>query len=303
MVALNFDASGVSPELGFETLPAGWYRAMIDESDVKPTKDGAGAYLQLRFSILDGWAAGRKVFIRLNIRNSNATTQEIALKALSAIAHAVNILHVQDSAQLHGIPLNIKLKVRKDKDGQYDDQNDIAQVKNINEPVELVGPPSVASAVGAFPNNGAPAMPQGFPGYGAPAMPAQQPAFAGQPGQAAPYAPAAQGMPPNAMGFAPNAGNVPAAVGGVAAASPAPMPWQAPAQQAPAQAPMQQAPVQGWQPPQAQQPWQAPAQAPAQTQAPVQQQQPAPAQTQAPAQAPQGFNPASALPPWQQPQQ
>ena len=49
MVALNFDATQVEPDAGFETVPAGWYNVSMDESEMKPTKDAAGSYLQARF--------------------------------------------------------------------------------------------------------------------------------------------------------------------------------------------------------------------------------------------------------------
>lgn len=114
MASLNFDATQVAPDMGFEVLPAGWYDAMIDESEMKPTKDGSGAYLQLRFSIMGGFANGQKVFQRLNLQNANQTAQDIAYKQLSAICHAIGVMQLQDSSQLHGQPMKIKLKIRND---------------------------------------------------------------------------------------------------------------------------------------------------------------------------------------------
>ena len=281
MAQLNFDATNVTPEFGLPpSIPAGWYNAMIDESEMKPTRDGTGAYLETRFNVIDGQYAGRKVFMRLNIRNTNPVAQEIAYKQLSAIAHAVGILHVQDSAQLHGIPMKIKVKIRKDTSGQYEDQNEISAVKNINEQVEMAPAGQVA-----------PAASQGFggmpPGFGAPM---QQPAGQQFTPNFAPPAPAPANSAPMSS-FAPPPQPAPA------------QPWQQPApQQAPAgfapqqapqaaQAPAQAAPVQQpWQPPAAAQPWQ---QQPAPTQA-APMQQPAPTQPH-PAQ--------SAVPPWAQPQQ
>lgn len=271
MAQLNFDATQVAPDLGFETVPAGWYNAMIDESEMKPTKDGSGAYLQTRFNIIDGQYANRKIYMRLNLRNTNPVAQEIAYKQLSAIAHAVGVLHVQDSSQLHGLPMKIKVKLRKDTSGQYEDSNEISSIKNINEQVDM------GSQAGAAPAGGMP------PGFGAPQQaPVQQPQQQWQQpqnfGQAPQQAPAPQAAPQQPWQQAP-------------AQQPAPQPQQAPAQAAPAQQP--------WQQPAAAQPWQ---QAP-QQQAPVQQpapQQAAPAPQQA---APAGFNPQTATPPWAQPQQ
>ena len=200
MASLNFDATTVQPDTGFELLPAGWYNAIIDESAINPTKDGVGAYWQLRFSVIDGQYQGRKVFARLNIRNANQTAQEIAYKQLSAIAHSVGVLQVQDSSQLHGIPLKIRVRIRKDPSGQYEDQNEINGYKNINEAVQgqAAAFAPAAPAMPAAPAGFAPVAP-----VAAPVMPqaAPQPAFAApaapqpwaQP--AAPVAPAPQAAP------------------------------------------------------------------------------------------------------------
>lgn len=187
MASLNFDATQVAPDMGFEVLPAGWYDAMIDESEMKPTKDGSGAYLQIRFTIMGGFANGQKVFQRLNLQNANQTAQDIAYKQLSAICHAISVMQLQDSSQLHGQPMKIKLKIRKDQTGQYSDTNEINGYKNINEQVEMATKPAAPTGF----------APQATAGFGQPVAPVV-PAFttpvapAVNPAPAAPVTPAAQ---------------------------------------------------------------------------------------------------------------
>lgn len=149
MVQLNFDANQVEPDAGMDVVPAGWYNVALDESEMKPTKGGDGAYLKCRFNILDGQYHGRKLFINLNLRNPNPTTVEIAQRQLSAICHATGVLNLQDTQQLYGIPLKVKVSVRKDPTGEYGDQNDIKSFKNINEPVDMAGGPT-PQAQGGF---------------------------------------------------------------------------------------------------------------------------------------------------------
>lgn len=212
MAQLNFDARTVAPSTGFETVPAGWYNVVIDESEMKPTKAGDGScYLKVRYSILDGQFAGRKIFGNINLQNKNPQATEIGLKQLSAVAHAVGVLMVADSQQLHGIPLKVKIKIRKDKDGEYDDQNEIQQWKNINEQVEGSAP-----AAGAPVFNGAPSGNAG-PFGGAPA---QQPWA--QPGQTVQQP--AQVVQPNPGGM-PSWAGAPAATAQPAAQTQA---WQQP---------------------------------------------------------------------------
>lgn len=97
-----------------EGIPPGWYKAAIFRSEMKPTYSGTGSYLELVFVILEGEHRGALLVERLNLRNTNPVAQEIAYRQLSAIAHAVGIMAVQDSSQLHYLPLFIKVKVRKD---------------------------------------------------------------------------------------------------------------------------------------------------------------------------------------------
>jgi len=194
MVQLNFDATQVEPDAGFETVPAGWYNVAMDESSLKPTKDGAGAYLEARFNILDGQYHGRKLFARLNLQNSNQQTVEIAMKQLSAIGHAVGVLHIQDSSQLHGLPLKVKVKIRP-ASGDYEASNDITAYKNINEQVDMAGAPPAGAPPASF---GAPPASFGAPASGAGAAPSLPAGFGASaaPAAPAPAAPAAPAAPP-----------------------------------------------------------------------------------------------------------
>lgn len=294
MAQLNFDATQVAPDAGqLDAIPAGWYNAAMDQSEMKPTKDGSGAYLECRFNVLDGQYAGRKLFARLNLRNANPVAQEIAYKQLSAICHAVGVLNVQESSQLHNQPMKLKVSLRP-ASGEYEASNEIKAFKNINE------------SVGGAPAGGAPAG--GPAGFTPPPQQAPQQQFQAPPQQQAPagsFPPA--GAPAGQQPWQGAPQQAPQQQAPQQQAPAAQQPWQgAPQQQAPQQQAPQQPAEQAWQQPQAQQPWQAaPQQAPQgapQQQAPQQEQAP---MTQQPAHvaAPEGFNPQSATPPWQQPQQ
>ena len=117
MANLNgFDANTVEPSVGFDPIPTGKYIAMITESEMKNTKSGVGQYLQLTFDIIDGKYKGRKLWARLNLNNPNAKTVQIARGELSAICRAIGVMVVQDSSELHGLPLSIKVVCKNRKD-------------------------------------------------------------------------------------------------------------------------------------------------------------------------------------------
>jgi len=117
MANLNgFNANEVEPSASFEAIPAGKYLAAITDSEMKPTKNGGGSYLQLTFTILEGEFKGRVLWARLNLENPNATAVRIALSDLSSICRAVGVMQPHDSSELHNIPLLITVKVKKRSD-------------------------------------------------------------------------------------------------------------------------------------------------------------------------------------------
>lgn len=124
MASLNFNANDVEPTAEFEPIPAGKYLAAITESEMKPTKNGAGHYLQLAFQVLDGPYKNRFVWARLNLDNPNATAVKIAHGELSALCRAVGVMAPKDSVDLHNLPLLITVKCKKRKDSD-EIQNEI----------------------------------------------------------------------------------------------------------------------------------------------------------------------------------
>ncbi len=112
----GFDANQIEPTTDFDPIPAGKYLAVITDNEMKPTKAGTGKYLQLTFELLEGEYMGRKLWARLNLFNSNETTEKIAQAELSAICRAVGVLAPNDSVELHNLPLVIALKCKKRPD-------------------------------------------------------------------------------------------------------------------------------------------------------------------------------------------
>lgn len=115
MAQINFNASEVPEDKGFEVIPAGDYSAQIIQSEMKETKAGTGHYLELRIQILDEDYAGRLVFERLNLDNPNDTAVKIAQRALADICTACGVVEVEDSEELHGIEMTVRLSVQEPK--------------------------------------------------------------------------------------------------------------------------------------------------------------------------------------------
>lgn len=168
MAQLGYTADYSQPEEDFSIVPAGEYIAIIESSDYAPNKQNTGMMLKLTWSILDGEMKGRKIFENLNLQHENAQAVIIAQKALNSICMAVGLQHIQDSSQLHGIPVILDVAVKDDK--TYGPQNRIkkhlpasrSQTASVSGQAQQQGVPS--SAGGGFtppPAQGAPVGQQG----------------------------------------------------------------------------------------------------------------------------------------------
>ena len=112
----GFNAQEVDPATTFEPIPAGKYIAAITASEMKPTKSGAGNYLELTFHVLEGEYKGRVMWARLNLDNPNSTTVKIARAELSAVCRAVGVMTPRDSQDLHNLPLQISVRLKRRDD-------------------------------------------------------------------------------------------------------------------------------------------------------------------------------------------
>ena len=155
-----FNATEQKEMTNFDPLPAGEYLARIVESEVKPTSAGTGHYLQLVFQIMSPGFDTRKVFNNLNLDNPNEKAVDIANRELGAICKAVNKPVIQDSQELHGLPMTIKLKVTPPS-ANYAASNAITTYSPANGAAAPAAPvttaPAAAAPAAAFPSAAAPA--------------------------------------------------------------------------------------------------------------------------------------------------
>lgn len=120
------------PSKGFDAdpLPVGKYIAAITASELKPTNDGTGKYLNLEFTVIDGEHKGRKLWTNLNLVNNNPDTVKYAQADLAAINQACGVKPTM-SEQLHDIPLVISVKIEPAK-GEYGPKNKITRYAKLD---------------------------------------------------------------------------------------------------------------------------------------------------------------------------
>ena len=101
---------------GFDPMPAGEYIAQVVESEVKDTAKKTGKYIKLKFAILKGEFKGRFIWTNLNVVNPNPVAVEIAQKELATLCRACGKAVIQDTQELHGTPILMKIKIKPAKD-------------------------------------------------------------------------------------------------------------------------------------------------------------------------------------------
>jgi hypothetical protein len=126
----------------FEPLPEGWYNAAITGAEIKATKAGDGKYIACKYAITGPTHQGRVVFGNLNIKNPSTKAEEIGRQQLGDIMRAIGLAKVQDTDQLIGGNLGIKLSVRT---GEYEG-NEIKAFRALSgsapAPVSILSTPS-----------------------------------------------------------------------------------------------------------------------------------------------------------------
>ena len=130
MAQFQFNINNVEKrENNFELLPAGTYTAQVTESELVPLNSGNGTALKLTITILQQGYNGRKVFARLNVRHNNPEAERIANQQLRELCEAVGVVALQDTVELHNKPMQVRLKIREDKSGNFEPQNEVAGFK------------------------------------------------------------------------------------------------------------------------------------------------------------------------------
>jgi hypothetical protein len=110
---------------GFSIIPEGNYIAQIIKSEWKDTKAKNGKYIALTLKIVDGDHKGKVLFENLNLINPNPQAVEIATKTMNSICAACGKVNVEDTDELHAIPMTVVVKITPAK-GDFPESNKIS---------------------------------------------------------------------------------------------------------------------------------------------------------------------------------
>jgi hypothetical protein len=145
----TYRAEDMPASTAIEPVPAGWYSAQIVGAELCDTKAGTGQYVKVRYDIIGPAYQGRVIFGNLNIRNPNPKAEEIGRQQLGEIMAAIGLRQVQDTDELIGGQLEIKVAIRTDPSGQYAPQNEVKGFRALSgsaAPAPLASAPAGAGA-------------------------------------------------------------------------------------------------------------------------------------------------------------
>ena len=148
---IGFTADELPESRGdYEPLPEGWYSAEIGDAEIRVTKDGTGQYIRCRYNITGPTKAGRVVFGNLNIMNKSQKAEEIGRQQLGELMRSVGIGRIEDTDQLIGCPVQIKLSIRPAENG-YAAQNEVRGFRAPEGAAPAKAAPAASSAKAAPP--------------------------------------------------------------------------------------------------------------------------------------------------------
>ena len=100
-----------------ESVPPGFYRAVLMEVGSATPKAGGAAYVTLEFQVTEGEHKGRHIYDNLLMHHENATARKIAFARAKSILEATGTIGiVDDLAELKGREAGVELRSRDRKD-------------------------------------------------------------------------------------------------------------------------------------------------------------------------------------------
>ena len=132
-----FDTDRDDAATGFDPLPPGWYPVTVDAAEIKANKAGNGKGVKVELTIVGDKFANRKLFPWINIENPNQTCVDIGFKELAALGLACGFLQINDTSELVGKAIQVRVKIEPAK-GDYEACNRVTAYKSLAEGERVV---------------------------------------------------------------------------------------------------------------------------------------------------------------------
>ncbi len=146
-LGITLNQSDLPEGQNFDPIPDGWYTAQIKAAELKNTKPkegqtvSDGQYIAVQYAVTGPTHAGRVIFGNLNIKNRNPEAERIGMSQLGMVMGSIGLPKIEDTDQLIGGNLQIKVGMSKAQDG-YEARNEVKGWKAIEggtAPMPLAG--------------------------------------------------------------------------------------------------------------------------------------------------------------------
>jgi hypothetical protein len=125
----GFDVDSEEGTPPLSLLPKGKYKAEITDASVGPTKNGKGQAVTLTWTITEGDYEHRLLFQHILIRHESEEAQRFGRMKFKDVCAACGMTGVvTDLDPLCYKICEITIVIRKDKEGQYEDKNEVSKV-------------------------------------------------------------------------------------------------------------------------------------------------------------------------------
>lgn len=138
---MTFDVNEL-PQDEFTLLKDGNYSAVIEQADIKPTKDASGKYIKLQLQITGPTNKGCKLFHNINFMLPNSPDgQRIGRQELRQLMESIGLMRLTDTDELIGKQVLCKVGTRPAHDG-YDASNEVKKFMKLEGVVQPTRPTS-----------------------------------------------------------------------------------------------------------------------------------------------------------------
>jgi hypothetical protein len=115
---------------GFDVLPEGEYICILKKSEWVDNKAKTGQFIYCEFSVVEGDHKGMVFIERLNLVNPNPVAVRIATQKMNQLTAACLLESVEDTDELHGIPVKLVIGINKNEGNDFPPQNEIKKFLN-----------------------------------------------------------------------------------------------------------------------------------------------------------------------------
>ena len=124
MAQLNLNTDNIPVADRYGPVPEGDYRMIVEATDIKQNKAGNGSYLEAILVVIEGEYKGRKVWSRMTItHDTSEKAVAFGKRMVGDLSLACGKRSIQDTQELHGIPIKVALKISKQ--AGYDPSNEV----------------------------------------------------------------------------------------------------------------------------------------------------------------------------------